>query len=140
MKQPVLIITLSMLLGYALPQFVQADTSQIGETEFRNHCAGCHGLDGKGNGPFVEFLKMKPGTLTTLARENQGVFPFRNVYEIINGTRQVDSHGASDMPVWGERYATEIVRQYGEFGSEHPQTVRCRILELVFYLATIQEP
>jgi len=39
-----------------------------------------------------------------------------------------------------DRYAAEIIRQYDELGTEHPQTVRCRILELVFYLATIQKP
>jgi mono/diheme cytochrome c family protein len=116
-----------------------ADQSEIGEREFRSHCAGCHGLDGRGNGPFVEFLTTKPPSLTTIAQLNQGVFPFRRIYEIIDGTEQIGAHGSKDMPVWGERYAMEIIDQYGEFGTRHPSTVRCRILELVFYLATLQE-
>jgi len=116
-----------------------AEQPQIGESEFKSYCAGCHGLDGKGNGPFVEFLKTSPRSLTTLAQENQGVFPFHRIYEVIDGTGQMPAHGTRDMPVWGERYATEIVSQYGEFGTAHPQTVRCRILELVFFLSTLQE-
>jgi hypothetical protein len=43
------------------------------------------------------------------------------------------------MPIWGERYAMDIIRDYGEFDKEHPQTVRCRILEVVLFLATLQE-
>ncbi len=116
-----------------------AEQIQIGEREFKSHCAGCHGLDGMGNGPFVEFLTKKPSTLTNLAQKNQGVFPYRQVYEIIDGRYQIGAHGTRDMPIWGERYGMEIIRQYGEFGTEHPQTSHCRILELMFFLATIQE-
>jgi mono/diheme cytochrome c family protein len=133
--------TLVLLLMYTflVSGMALADQSTIGEREFRSHCAGCHGLDGKGNGPFVEFLTTKPPSLTTIAKLNQGVFPFRRIYEIIDGTEQIAAHGTKDMPVWGERYAMEIIDQYGEFGTRHPNTVRCRILELVFYVATLQE-
>ena len=131
-----LTILLSLFVGGSLP----AEQAQIGETEFRSHCAGCHGLDGTGNGPFVEFLKVTPNSLTTLAQENEGVFPFRRVYDVIDGTNEIAAHGTKDMPVWGQRYAAEIIAQYGEFGSAHPGTVRCRILELVFFLSTLQEP
>jgi hypothetical protein len=43
-----------------------------------------------------------------LAQENQGVFPYRRVYEIIDGTSQVAGHGTRDMPVWGERQGYRI--------------------------------
>jgi mono/diheme cytochrome c family protein len=116
-----------------------AEQPDIGEGEFKTHCAGCHGLDGKGNGPFVEFLKASPRSLSTLAKENNGVFPYRRVYDVIDGTSQVPGHGTRDMPVWGERYAADIIKDHGEFGTQHPRTVRCRILELVFFLSTLQE-
>jgi mono/diheme cytochrome c family protein len=134
------VMALSALIAFLSQGPLLAEQSQPGEREFRSHCAGCHGLDGEGNGPFVEFLKSKPPPLTTLAQENQGVFPFRRVYAVIEGRQQIAGHGTTDMPVWGERYATEMIRQYGEFDTEHRRTVRCRILELVFYLATIQKP
>lgn len=139
MKNRNKILFLSALFALSASGTLLAEQPRIGETEFKNHCAGCHGLDGKGNGPFVEFLTAKPRPLTTLAKENQGVFPIQRVYQVIDGTRQIGAHGTRDMPIWGDRYATEIIREYGEFGTAYPQTVRCRILELVFFLATMQE-
>jgi hypothetical protein len=44
------------------------------------------------------------------------------------------------MPVWGNRFSMEIINKYGEFNTEQLRTVRCRILELVFYLANLQQP
>lgn len=139
MKNRNKILVLSAFLALFTSEPLIAEEIQIGEREFKSSCAGCHGLDGKGNGPFVEFLKTKPKDLTTLAHENQGVFPFRRVYEIIDGRYQIGAHGTKDMPVWGERFAMDIIRQYGEFSTDHLQTVRCRILEVVFFLTTLQE-
>jgi hypothetical protein len=139
MKSLQLILVLLLMHMLFLTGTALAGQSEIGGREFRSHGAGSHGLDGKGNGPFVEFLTTEPPSLTTTAKLNQGVFPFRRIYEIIDGTEQIAAHGTKDMPVWGERYAMEIIDQYGEFGARHPNTVRCRILEPVFYLATLQE-
>ena len=134
------ILALTSLLAFLIPGLISAEQTQIGEREYRSHCAGCHGPDGEGSGPFVEFLKSAPPSLTSLAQDNQGVFPFRRIYEVINGTQMIGGHGTRDMPVWGERYAAEIISDVGEYGSEHPQTVRCRILELLFFLTTLQKP
>ena len=139
MRSQIRHLALSVLVGSFVSGTVMAEQVQIGESEFKSHCAGCHGLDGEGNGPFVEFLKKKPPSLTTLARDNQGVFPFQRVYDVIDGTSQISAHGTRDMPIWGERYAIDIITQYGEYSTVHPQTVRCRILELVFYTANLQE-
>lgn len=139
MRSQIRYLALSVLVGSFVSGTVMAEQVQIGESEFKSHCAGCHGLDGQGNGPFVEFLKKKPPSLTTLARDNQRVFPFQQVYDVIDGTSQISAHGSSDMPIWGNRYAMEIITQYGEYATEHPKTVRCRILELVFYIANLQE-
>ena len=139
MKNPTKVLVFSTLLASFASAPLLAEQPQIGEAEFKSHCAGCHGLDGKGNGPFVEFLTTQPRSLTILAKENQGVFPFQRVYRVIDGTQLIGAHGTKEMPIWGDRYATDIIRQYGEFDTDHPQTVRCRILELVFFLATMQE-
>jgi mono/diheme cytochrome c family protein len=133
------VLVLSVFLTLATSEPLVAEDIQIGEREFKYNCAGCHGLDGKGNGPFVEFLKAKPKDLTTLSQENQGVFPFRRVYEIIDGRHQIGPHGTKDMPIWGDRFSMDIIRQYGEYNTDQLQTVRCRILEMVFFLATLQE-
>ena len=82
-------LVLSVLFTMFTSGALFAEQIQIGEREFKSHCAGCHGLDGMGNGPFVEFLTKKPSTLTNLAQKNQGVFPYRQVYEIIDGRHQI---------------------------------------------------
>jgi mono/diheme cytochrome c family protein len=139
MKKQSKFLVLSVFLALFTSEPLVAEEIQIGEREFKSNCAGCHGLDGKGNGPLVEFLNTKPKDLTTLAHENQGAFPFRRIYEIIDGRYPIGAHGTKDMPVWGERFSMDIIRQYGEFSSDDMQTVRCRILEVLFFLATLQE-
>lgn len=127
-----------MLLGLALTVSgtAFAGAEKVGEKEFQTNCAACHGMDGRGNGPMVEWLKVKPRSLRTLAKQNSGVFPWQRVYGVLDGSTAVKPHGPTDMPVWGGRYAESTIREEGEYS---PATVRARILEVVFYLATIQE-
>jgi mono/diheme cytochrome c family protein len=70
-----------------------------GEIEFLSSCAPCHGAEGKGNGPMSAALKATPPDLTVLAKNNGGVFPFSNVYEVIDGRKVVAAHGTREMPV-----------------------------------------
>ena len=71
-----------------------------GKTLFTDHCAACHGQDGKGKGPALPALKVPPPDLTQLAKQNGGIFPSSRVQERLM-TVDVASHGSSDMPVWG---------------------------------------
>ncbi|MCG4455837.1 cytochrome c [Pseudomonas sp. MMS21-TM103] len=120
-----------------------AEEVKIGFEEFRLHCSTCHGQDAKGNGPMAQFLKIKPADLTVLAKNNTGQYetkagqyPFHRVFQIIDGRTQVSGHGVREMPIWGGRYQEEIGDKYGPYGGE--AAVRGRILELVYYLQTIQ--
>jgi mono/diheme cytochrome c family protein len=92
-----------------------------GKYEYGAHCAVCHGLSGKGDGIFGD--QLKSGTvvanLTELSKKNNGVFPFKRVYETINNGK-VSAHGTREMPIWGERY------------------VRARILALTKYINRLQ--
>jgi hypothetical protein len=68
----------------------------------------------------MEFLRTSSsGTvvpnLTELSKKNNGVFPFKRVYETIDSGK-VSAHGTREMPIWGERY------------------VRARILALTNYI------
>ncbi|MFK7815801.1 MAG: cytochrome c [Gammaproteobacteria bacterium] len=109
-----------------------------GAKEFQQRCALCHGTNGKGNGPYAFALIFKPSNLTTLLADNDGVFPFIETYLIIDGREMVESHGPRLMPIWGDRYNTEA---WSEVNPEYGDTlVRGRILELLLYLFSIQEP
>ena len=54
-------------------QGVQYVPTTRGETLFRLHCAGCHGEEGRGDGPVAEYLKVAPTDLTALSKRPQGV-------------------------------------------------------------------
>ena len=113
----------------------------IGEAEFMKNCAVCHGADGAGNGPILDFLKAAPADLTTISARNGGQFPFQVIYDTIADVESNRAHGTSEMPVWGDRFNMEIIAVEGEFGTNGSSipAARARILELVFYLASIQQ-
>jgi mono/diheme cytochrome c family protein len=126
----------------------QAETFDIGKSEFQSSCASCHGADGKGKGPVSEQLKRPPSDLTMLARNNNGVFPTNAVYEIIYGSKTVPAHGTREMPIWGERFNPiinlphEVDPSYWKMaGPERsPEVVvRARILTVIDYLNRIQQ-
>jgi mono/diheme cytochrome c family protein len=112
-----------------------------GEIEFLSSCAPCHGAEGKGNGPMSAALKATPPDLTVLAKNNGGVFPFSNVYEVIDGRKVVAAHGTREMPAWG-RVRSNLLYPSDKFidPSYDPEViVRTRILAVIDYLNHIQE-
>ncbi len=116
---------------------VGAEEELIGSDEYRISCLSCHGAGGKGNGPMAKVLKVQPSDLTTIAKNNEGIFPLDKVFRTIDGRHGVTGHGERDMPIWGARYLREDAARYGDFGGE--DVVRLRILELVYYIQLIQQ-
>lgn len=71
-----------------------------GKEMYIAYCGGCHGAQGKGDGPAVAALKVPPTDLTQLTKRNSGKFPEQHFRDVIaHGT--VAAHGGADMPVWG---------------------------------------
>lgn len=116
---------------------VGAEEELVGSDEYRISCLSCHGTGGKGNGPMAKVLKVQPSDLTTIVKNNEGIFPLDKVFRIIDGRHGVTGHGERDMPIWGARYLSEDAARYGDFGGE--DVVRLRILELVYYIQLIQQ-
>ena len=114
-----------------------AEEELIGSNEYRVSCASCHGIGAKGDGNMAKFLTVKPSDLTMLAKSTgSGEYPFLKVFQVIDGRTEVSGHGDRAMPVWGDRYKLEAVKKYGSFGGE--TAARARVLELVYYLQSIQ--
>lgn len=130
-------IALALATLLALPAAAQ----DLGAIEFANSCAQCHGADGKGDGPVTPYLLNPPPDLTILSKTNDGVFPIANVYSIIDGTADVAVHGGRDMPVWGDRYMTEMREDATAHYSwaEARAYAQNRVLALVEYIASIQQ-
>jgi mono/diheme cytochrome c family protein len=68
---------------------------------FREHCAVCHGIDGKGRGPAADALKRPLTDLTRISGANGGKFPALAVQQKINGGEVIE-HGTVEMPMWGK--------------------------------------
>jgi mono/diheme cytochrome c family protein len=111
----------------------------IGKWEFESHCAICHGMTGKGEGiePYWNLLKTTPANLTTLSKNNGGVFPFARVYQTIDGREQVAAHGTREMPVWGREYMAESASISPYY--DHEAFARAKILALTEYVYRLQE-
>ena len=123
-----------------LPGPAIAEMDSIGKLEFQKNCAACHGMDGTGNNaPFMEFLKKSPPDLTMIAKRNGGTYPYKQVFSMIQDPARTRAHGSADMPVWGDRYGMEVNEKYGSLDPRYAKEVEARILELVFYLASIQK-
>ena len=75
---------------------------ELGQRDFRNYCAACHGIEGKGDGTLGEFLTLAVPDLTSSPKLNAGKFPEERVTEVIDGRTDVKVHGMRDMPVWGD--------------------------------------
>jgi hypothetical protein len=78
----------------------------------------------------AHLLLIKPANLTQLSKRNGGKFPFWRVYRVIDGREEVRAHGPRSMPIWG----SWLQRTEGS-----DLIVTGRILELVYYLKSIQQ-
>ena len=129
----------AVLFG-SMPVLAQNDLD-AGLKEFRKSCMACHGEGGKGDGQMAQYLTIKPTDLTGLSKKNNGQYPFLQIFQTIDGRAVVKAHGAGPMPIWGDRY---IVAS-GAAGAEPYKTysaepfVRARILELTYYIQSLQK-
>lgn len=115
-----------------------ADKVDIGKREYQQSCATCHGIDGKGKGPFARALELSVPDLTTLTKRNSGVFPVSRVYEVIDGQQELKAHGPREMPIWGQHYSVTAAPSHDDYAHNPEAAARARILALVEYMFRLQ--
>ena len=128
----------AMLIGSCAAAFA-ADKLDIGKMQYDSACAVCHGPSGKGDGPLRSQLVSQMPDLTVLARNNNGVFPFDRVYQIIDGRQEIKAHGPREMPVWGRGFNMQssiFFENYPPYDTE--SNARSRMLALTEYLYRLQ--
>jgi mono/diheme cytochrome c family protein len=108
---------------------------ELGRQRYLQYCASCHGLKAKGDGLLAEVLKNAPADLTLLAAKNGGVFPEQAVHRFIDGRNVAPSHGAREMPVWGEQLGLEVP---GGQSTARDAYAKSRIQLILTYLKAIQ--
>ena len=111
----------------------QPTTMVQGNLLYKDHCAACHGMTGKGNGPAAAALKTLPADLTVLAKNNNGKFPDLKIVQILESGSDLKAHGSRDMPIWGP-----IFLSMGPAGAGS-QIGHLREANLTAYLKSIQQ-
>jgi len=123
-----------VVLSGAPASAANATTAEAGKMYYRQYCASCHGVSGKGDGAMASALKAKTPDLTQLAKKNGGKFPYMDVLDIVDGANPLPSHGGKEMPAWGETFQSDTA------GDTMQQAmVRGRLMLLTDYLRSIQE-
>jgi mono/diheme cytochrome c family protein len=102
-----------------------------GKALYEVYCTGCHAKSLKGDGPVGHELTTRPSDLTRIAARNEGEFPIPDVYNAIAGVD--DTHIKRDMPRWGFAF------QELDSDANQQDQVRGRILQLIYYLESVQE-
>jgi len=109
--------------------------ADLGAPLFQRYCSSCHGVTARGDGPTAESLRTRPADLTEIAKRRGGTFPTGEIARFIDGRFTLSAHGSREMPVWGERFGSDIPdADLGESIS------RGNIASLVEYLKSIQQP
>ena len=89
------------------------DESHPGYTFYRQYCASCHGLDGRGDTPLGKLFQREPPDLTRIAARRGIWYPEALVQEIIDG--RYAAHGSREMPVWGAILTSGEISQVAEY-------------------------
>jgi mono/diheme cytochrome c family protein len=112
--------------------------SDLGRIEYEANCQSCHGVGGRGDGPYSVNLKLPVPDLTLLARRGGGVFPADRVQRLIDGREDLKGHGGRQMPIWGLRYGKDAVEYFRGDVADPETFTRQRVQALTEYLRTLQ--
>ncbi len=127
-------LVLTMFLA-ATPALAE-DASTLGRETFHMSCAACHGPDAKGGGPMTELLNVEVPDLTGISARSGGEFPWLKIIHIVDGRTGLRAHGGP-MPVFGALFVGDTSVSDARDGT--PVITSARVLEVVDYLAAIQE-
>lgn len=106
-----------------------------GRAAFVENCAGCHGLDAKGQGTILRDTGLIAPDLTALSKRNGGEFPRNYVMATIDGLDR-GPHFSAAMPEFGAGDLGEaVIVEMEGLGTPVPVV----LLALTDYLETIQE-
>lgn len=108
-----------------------------GEALYMDHCATCHGIEARGNGPMAPVLVIQPPDLTALARKNGGAFPLLEAASRIDGRDPLVAHG-SPMPVYGPYFEGQGADVPVRLPSGQHMMTSAPVAALLEYLITLQ--
>ena len=127
--------------GLSLPALATSEAigTKLGAEIYQRSCAVCHGPDARGDGMVGALFRIKPPNLTVLARENDGVFPFSEVFQAVDGRRKIAAHGETEMPIWGDLLMDEALLRDDFNADDARYATLGRLLSVVYFLQSIQQ-
>ncbi|MFY0690931.1 MAG: cytochrome c [Paracoccaceae bacterium] len=132
------------LLACGLSAPVLADGAalgaRLGAEIYERSCAVCHGPEARGDGMVGALFRIKPPNLTVLARDNDGNFPFSEVFQAVDGRRKIAAHGDSEMPIWGNLLMDEALLRDDFNADDARYATLGRLLSVVYFLQSVQQP
>ena len=128
--------TTAALVALTIAGPLAAQDAALGAELYTRHCATCHGLEAKGNGPMAPVLVLQPPDLTALTEKYDGVFPIERIVMRIDGRDPLVSHG-SPMPVYGDFFDGDELILKAETGQ--PVLTSRPIADQMAYLEGLQE-
>lgn len=128
---------IALVLLFVFGAVTAAKAAPSAEADFRMSCSGCHGEDGRGEGPKTFGLSVAPPDLTTLKARNGGVFPRERLRRIIDGREDISLHLDREMPVWGQIFKLDAEEGLGGAESDDA-AVRDRIENLIDFIGSLQ--
>jgi len=106
-----------------------------GRILYLTHCQGCHGLEGRGDGPAAASLRTRPTDLTHLWQRYGTPLDRERLTAYIDGRGLLEVHGRREMPVWGDEFFEDAPPLTPDLVEKTKQHL---IAVLVEYLETIQ--
>ena len=130
-------IAASLLVSVGLLACAPAPQPEVaGRALYFEHCAGCHGSGGQGDGPDAASVGVPVPDLTQISNRNGCTFPTVAVMSQIDGYRR-ERQGSITMPAFGEALLTSprVLVDFGD-GVETPTPEA--LVDLAAYLESIQ--
>lgn len=131
--KPILLAAIAATIGGMAP----AQDALKGAELFADHCAVCHGLEARGNGPMAPVLTLQPTDLTALSAGNEGTFPTARAAARIDGRDPLVAHG-SPMWVFGDFFEEQGDMVTLPLPDGEELTVSTPIADLLAFLASVQ--
>lgn len=130
----ILAAILAVWAGSALAENHEADY-EAGRALYRDYCATCHGMEGRGDGPMGMILNIVPSDLTMLYANNDDGFPRMRTIMRIDGRDPIIGHTGA-MPIFGPVMEGKSAVLDAEDGT--PILTTQRMADLIAWLEQIQ--
>jgi mono/diheme cytochrome c family protein len=133
-------IAAALLGGACVAQEVAhaQQTTDFGKQQYEEACTACHGATGKGGVFHTGTGDARSVDLTTLAKRNNGIFPFQQVFEAIDGSQVLREHESRDMPIWGLEFRIQAGDAHFKVPYGSGAYARARIFALTEYVSRLQ--